>query len=355
MALWRFRLSSISKSFSVLFLVVAMAGAMWAAVPPDIAKELVNIGKGVCVPETAQIYRPLHPNPPYPGVKIARDLSFGPDPKNVMDVFSPEKGGGSRPVLIYVSGGAGDKQMGGPNGDAFYDNIGLWAVKNGMVEVNMQRRPGEAWDDPAKDIALIVNWVHENIAKYKGNPARVFIWCQSAGNIPVSTYVGHSELYGANGVGIKGVVFMSPPAFNILPVTPPPVQGNGGFGQCGQPDGGPPPAQAGGRGPGRGRGAGKGGPGRGRGPQVDAATQLARSNLPGLINSKLPFMVMVAELDPPNIIGFAETFRDELCKAGRCPTYVALKDHSHVSEVMAPDTADTSVTAPILKWMKSVK
>jgi len=73
------------------------------------------------------------------------------------------------------------------------------------------------------------------------------------------------------------------------------------------------------------------------------------------VSSKVPFMLSVAELDPPNIIGFAETLRDELCKAGRCATYVVYKDHSHISEVMSPDTADTSVTGPILKWMKSVK
>jgi hypothetical protein len=36
-------------------------------------------------------------------------------------------------------------------------------------------------------------------------------------------------------------------------------------------------------------------------------------------------------------------------------TYVVYKDHSHISEVMSPDTADESVTGPILKWMKSVK
>jgi len=336
----------------VLVLAVGAAGVTPAAVPPDIAKELVNIGRGVCVPETAQIYRPLHPNPPYTGVQIARDISFGPDAKDVLDVFAPEKGGGSRPVLLYVSGGAGNKQQGGPNGDVFYDNIMLWAVKNGMVGVNMQRHPGQAWDDPAKAIGMAVKWVNENIAKYKGNPARVFIWCQSAGNVPVSTYIGHSELWGPEGVGVKGVVFMSPPAFDILPATPPPVQG--GFGPCGQPNGAPAPAApTGGRGP---EAAGRGdGRGRGRGPQADPATQLARSNLPGLISSKLPFMLTVAELDPPNIIGFAETLRDQLCKANRCPNYVVFKDHSHISEVMSPDTADTSVTGPILKWIKSVK
>ena len=335
-------------AFAALFSGLAMA-----QVPPEIAKQLVAIGRGVCVPETAQIYRPLHANPPYAGVNIMRDVSFGADPKNVLDVFSPEKGGGSRPVLIYVSGGAGNKIQGGPNGDVFYDNIMLWAVKNGMVGVNMQRRAGEAWDDPAKDVSLVVQWVEQNISKHKGNPGRVFIWSQSAGNAPVATYIGHPELYGPKGVGLKGAIFMSSPGFNILPATPPPGQGAGG--PCGQPNGAPPGGAApAARGAGRGDGKGGGG-GRGRGAQPDAATQLARSNLPGLIKSNLPFIVSTAELDPPNVIAFATTFKEELCKAGRCPTVLTFKDHSHISEVMSPDTADTSVTAPILKWMKGVK
>jgi acetyl esterase/lipase len=346
---WRFVLRSVQNALGIIAIATAMAQA---AVPPDIAKELVAIGRGVCVPETAQVYRPLHPNPPYKDVSITRDISFGPDPKNVLDVATAEKGGKSRPVLIYVSGGAGNKQQGGPNGDVFYDNIMLWAVKNGMTGVNMQRRPGQEWDDPAKDIGLVVQWVHQNIAKYKGNPERVFLWAQSAGNIPTSTYVAHSEFHGPNGVGLKGVVFMSPPAFDILPVTAPAVPG--GFGApCGQPNGSasatPPPGPA--------RGDGRGGAGRGRGAaaQPDAATLLARSNLPGLTSSKVPFFLSVAELDPPAIISFAETLKDQLCKAGHCPAYVVFKDHSHISEVMSPDTADTSVTGPILKWMKSVK
>jgi hypothetical protein len=35
--------------------------------------------------------------------------------------------------------------------------------------------------------------------------------------------------------------------------------------------------------------------------------------------------------------------------------YTTLKDHSHVSEVFSPNTADTRVTNLILKWIKSVK
>jgi len=158
--------------------------------------------------------------------------------------------------------------------------------------------------------------------------------------VPAGTYVGHPEFYGARGVGLMGVIFMSPATFDILPAVPPQAGPNP---PCGpQPAAAPPAAQA-------------PAAGRGRGAQPDAATQLARSNLPGLVKSGLPFLITTAELDPPSIIAFAETLKDQLCKAGRCPTYVVMKEHSHISEVMSPNTADDSVTGPILKWIKSVK
>jgi hypothetical protein len=320
-------------------MTVAAVAAADAQVPPNIAKQLVALGRGVCPVETTQLYRPLHPSPPYAGVTIARDISFGPDAKNVVDVFTAEQGGGTRPVLIYVPGGPGNKRLIAPGNDVFYDNIPLWAVKNGMVGVLMQRRPGVAWDDPAKDIAKVVQWVNQNAARYRGNPDRVFMWAQSAGNVPVGTYVGHPEFYGPKGVGLKGVIFMSAPAFNILPVTPP---RSGPTPSC-QPLPGITPA------------APQAPAAAAPAAQPTAGAELARSNLPGLIKSGLPLLVSAAELDPPSIVAFGETLRDQLCKVGHCPTYVVFKDHSHISEVMSPNTADDSVTGPILSWMKSVK
>src|SRR5436190_7185492 len=138
-----------------------------------------------------------------------------------MDVFAPEKGGGNRPVLIYASGGAGNKLVGGADGEAFYDNIMLWALKNGMTGVNMQRRGGGEWDAGAKDVGRVVEWVRTNITKYKGDPNRIFLWADSAGNGPVSTFAAHPEIQGANGAAVKGIVLMSSPNFNILPETVP--------------------------------------------------------------------------------------------------------------------------------------
>ena len=318
-----------------------------AQVPKDIVPKLVNIGLGVCVPQTAVVYRPLHGNPPYPDVDIARDVSFGPDKADVADVFSAKKGGNNRTVLLYLPGGAGNKLQGGPNGDVFYDNIGVWGSKNNLVVVLMQRHAGANWDDPAKDVSRMVQWIQANIAKYKGDPNRVFLWSQSAGNGPASTYVGHSEVWGPNGVGLKGVIFMSPPGFSILPATPPPSPA---VPACGTAEAPAPPPQ-----PNAAKGGKGGAPGKGKAEQPDQATLLARSNLPGLVKAKVPYFITVAELDSPNVMAFAATLRDELTKAGHKPDYAVFKAHSHISEVMSPNTKDTSVTGPILKWMKSVK
>ncbi len=342
----------------LLFVVsVIVATTAQAQVPPDIASQLRQIGTGVCVPETAKLYKPLQPAAP-PGVKVVRDISYAPDPRTIMDVFAPEKGGGNRPVLIYVSGGAGDKNVSGPDGAPFYDNIMLWALKNGMTGVNMQRRGGLAWDEPAKDVGRVVDWVRTNITKYKGNPNRIFLWADSAGNGPVSTYAAHTDIQGANGAAVKGIVLMSSPNFNILPetvpVTPRGTPGPGPQGlstncgrAAGEGRGGPPRGGAPGGGAGRGAGAAP--------TPVDAATQLARSNLQGLAKGKIVVFIGWGELDPPNIYAFDETLKNALCKAGRCATTAFFKDHSHVSLVFSPNTADNSVTGPILKWMKSVK
>src|SRR4029453_14413325 len=105
------------------------------------------------------------------------------------------------------------------------------------------------------------------------------------------------------------------------------------------------------------QGGGRGGAGGGAAaPQpVDPATQLARSNLPGLAKGKIAVFLGWGEIDSANIWVFDEALKNALYKAGRCPTSAVFKDHSHVSLVFSPNTADNSVTGPILKWMKGVK
>ena len=362
--------------WAVLWLAAGLAPAQ---VPPDIEAGLRKIGQIVDPACTAKLYRPLMPKndvnsdatPLYPGITIARDVSFGPHPKDLLDIFTADKGGGNRAVLIYVPGGGGNKtEQQAPEANAFYDNIGRWATKNGMVAVAMQRHPGQNWDDPAKDVSAMIQWVEANIGKYKGNPERMFIWAHSAGNGPLGTYLGRPEVWGPKGVGVKGAILMSG-QWNIAPLEVPGAGGRGGRGAgnafggagstCGQDQPGAPlgiikgpsavsaelaPAGRGGR--------------AGALPPVDPATQEARSTLPELKKTKVKLLFVSAELDPGisgDMSPFYQTLHDELCKAGpeHCPAMLFAKEESHMSEVFSIDTADQNVSGPILAWMKKVK
>jgi Carboxylesterase family len=386
-----------SSRIRIVFLAISFAVvAAESQVPANIETQLVAMGHIVDPPCTAKLYRPLMPanditssaSPLYPGITVVRDAPFGPNPKDVVDIFVADKGADSRPVLIYVPGGGGNKiELQDKEANAFYDNIGRWANSNGMVFVNMQRHGGQGWDAGAKDISSMIQWVEANISKYHGNPDRMFIWAHSAGNNPLGTYIGRPELWGPKGVGVKGVIFMSPAPFDIAPLElPPPAPGSnplaaltdsgktcgvqgGAFsssgalpgrtaGQPGGPDAafGPPAGGAG-------RPAGGPPPGLG-GPPVDAATRLARSSLPELKKTSVKIMLANAELDPgadaavnKGVMQFNQILHDELCKEGpdHCPTLLYLKGESHMSEVFSIGTPDKTVSGPILAWMKKIK
>jgi hypothetical protein len=368
-----------------------------AQVPPDIEAGLRKIGQIVDPPCTAKLYRPLMPKndyntywpqgaaaptnlmPLYPTVNLARDVSFGPHAKDLVDIFSAEKSGGNRTVLIYVPGGAGNKiEQQNREANAFYDNIGRWAVKNDMVAVTMQRHPGENWDDGGKDISTLIQWLQVNIVKYGGNPNRMFIWAHSAGNGPLGVYIGHPELHGPKGVGVKGAVFMSG---NPVPdIGGPGARGQGGRGAAANPlpGAGTTCGETGGAGSTGGAITGPSGitpaaprggaPGGGRGgQQLDPATLAARSNLSGFKSTTAAIMLARAELDPGvngDMTAADIMLHDELCKVdgpkakdgvGHCPAMLYLKGESHMSEVFSIDTPDQTVSGPILAWMKKIK
>ena len=377
--------NNIVVALSAFVFIAFMSATARAQVPADIEASLRKIGQIVDPPCTAKLYRPLMPKndyntywpagaaaaansmPLYPGVTIARDVSFGPHPKDLVDMFSPEKGGGNRTVLIYVPGGAGNKiEQQAREANAFYDNIGRWAVNNDMIAVTMQRHPGENWDDGGKDISTMIQWLQANVAKYKGNPDRMFVWAHSAGNGPLGVYIGHPEIQGPKGAGVKGAIFMSGnPVPGVGGPNPNAGRGDRGAGANPLPTAGATCGMAGAdgtvgaiSGP---SSVNAGGARGGRGGQpVDAATQAARSNLPGFKSTKVSIVLARAELDPGVTGGMAASdvaLHDELCKEGpaHCPTMLYLKEESHMSEVFSVDTPDKTVSGPILAWIKKVK
>src|SRR4051794_24092071 len=85
----------VAMGTAALSLLSTMAGAQ---VPANIEAGLKKIGQIVDPGCTAKLYRPLMPAndinskamPLYKGIDIARDVSFGPNPKDVVDIFSAD-------------------------------------------------------------------------------------------------------------------------------------------------------------------------------------------------------------------------------------------------------------------------
>jgi triacylglycerol lipase len=365
-----------------------------AQVPPDIADGLKKIGQIVDPACTARLYRPLMPKNDYntywpanasaptfkgqlyPGITITRDQSFGPHPKDLLDIFLADAGSGNRPVLIFVPGGGGNKiEQQVRESNAFYDNIGRWATSNGMVAAVVQRHAGATWDDGGRDLAMAVDWLKENVVKYKGDPNRMVIWSHSAGNGPLGVYIGHPERW-KSGVQVKGAIFMSGnPVPGIVP-----AQGGAAPGAPGSRSGvacGLLEAQA--AGPAATGGAiagpssvlavaGAPAPGGGRGgQQLTAEQQAERDNLPGFKKTPVKIMLARAELDPGvsgDMLASDKALHDAMCAVdgpnakngeGHCPTMLFLKGESHMSEVFSFDTPDKIVSGPILAWIKRIK
>ncbi len=147
-------------AFAVIAATSAWPAKVWAAespMPPDIAKTLAELGRVIDPPATAKLYAPLQQTEPYFGVRIERDLKYGPAERNRLDIFMPQATASGRPVLIFVHGGAfiGGNKRRTPD-SPFYDNIMLWAVKNGFIGVNITYRlaPQFPWPAGAEDVGI---------------------------------------------------------------------------------------------------------------------------------------------------------------------------------------------------------
>src|SRR5262245_35287531 len=86
-------------------LLASQASAQQAPMPEDLAWKLVEIGRVVDPAKTAEIYAPLQQKEPYQGVKVERDVKYGPADRHLLDVFVPDTASSARPVLIFVHGG----------------------------------------------------------------------------------------------------------------------------------------------------------------------------------------------------------------------------------------------------------
>ena len=123
-----------------------VGGAANAQITPEIAAKVAAIGRIVDPPNTGAIYAPMHETEPYGGVKVTRDVKYGADPRNIIDIFVPVGDSAARPVLMFVHGGgmiAGIKR--GP-GSPYYDNV-MYAELSDFFYVWLKRTAGHVFPE----------------------------------------------------------------------------------------------------------------------------------------------------------------------------------------------------------------
>jgi acetyl esterase/lipase len=184
------------SSFATLLLVLP-AQAQLSALPPEVAEQVRAMGPVIDPPKTAPIFTPFQQKEPYLGTIVHRDVAYGPDDRNKLDIFIREPQNSQlRPVLIFVHGGAyvaGNKRTGT---SPYYDNIMLAALKNGFIGVNITYRiaPAHPFPAAAEDVSKAVQWILTKIRAQGGDPARIFLWGQSAGAAHVGNYIAMTQL-----------------------------------------------------------------------------------------------------------------------------------------------------------------
>ena len=284
----------------------------------DVDWKPIEIRNVIEFPKTQDEYATLQEKEPYQGIKVERDIKYGPADRNLLDVFAPETDSSARPVLIFIHGGAfaaGDKHGAG---SPFYDNIALWAARHGFIGVTMNYRlaPQSPWPAGAEDIALAVKWIAGNIGS-RGDGSRIYLLGHSVGATHVASYVSHPEFYGSKDGGIKAAIMLS----GLYDLTASALRA-------------PEKAYFG----------------------NDPARYAERSSIEGLVATKIPLMIVTAEFDAPVFLQQFGLLKEAACEGPNgCIRSVVLPRHDHMSQVYSINTADTRLTDQILDFAKTKK
>ena len=135
------------------------------------------------------------------------DLPYGEQPRQALNLFLPPEGAPDR-VMVYVHGGgfaAGDK---GKPGAPFFANIGAFALAQGWAGAAMTYRlvPEARWPSGAEDVAKAVAWLAAGAGGALSAP-EILLVGQSAGAVHVADYLAGRA--GAVSPQVKGAVLMS--------------------------------------------------------------------------------------------------------------------------------------------------
>jgi acetyl esterase/lipase len=188
--------------------------------------------------------------------------------------------------------------------------------------MNYRLAPRHTWPAAEEDMAAAIGWVQAHIAQFGGNSDRIVLWGESAGASLIAGYLGDPQFHGPRGHGVSGAVLNSG-IYELLR----PAGGQERLGSART--------------------------------HPYFASELAQARIRSRISSiaalTIPLFVSCTEIDLPAATSQAEKVSSARRVVGRPTTYAMFKDHSHISQNYSIGTADTSVSAPILDFIRQLE
>lgn len=285
------------------------------SMPENIRSEIAAMGANFgpdILERTRALYAPLMQ--PSPDISAVFDQPYGPHPRQQVDVYM-KAAARDAAVLVYVPGGgfvSGDKR----SDENFYGNLGRWFARQGIVTVIMNYRlaPDFAYPSGGEDVRAVLAWVRTNIATFGGDPARVFLFGQSAGAAHAATCLFDPAVRDASCQPVGAILASGIYAMSAA------RKGANTLGYYG----------------------------------ADESRYAAMSPINHVATSKVPLFLSLAEYDP---IGLATPTLDLATaiaqRDNKTPRLFWQQHHNHVSTVLSFNTGDEVFGRAVLDFMRS--
>lgn len=291
----------------------------------SIAGRIRARGAVLDMPFTQSIYKPLLEHQPRDGVKVTRDLRYGSDERQRLDVYEPEEHATTaRPLLILMPGGGfirGDK--------AERENFGQRFAREGYVTIvaNYRLAPAHQWPAGAQDVIAAYLWVRQHATGFKGDPGRIFLAGESAGAAHVAAATLVRRFHPPGGLALAGVVLISGvynPHLEKLArrqfgIATPDPRNEAYFGTDFE-----------------------------RYPRMSTVELIDASPC-------APLLITYAELDLLGMqVQAGQLFATLVTRHGYSPQLRVIAGHNHLSQVYAVNTGDEALSTPLLEFLRGV-
>jgi acetyl esterase len=264
---------------------------------------------------TGRLYAEIHKTTEKGDLTVSKDLAYGSDPKQTMDLYRPRTATGTRPAVVFIHGGGltgGDKNN--PLSDLMNANVATYFARHDMVGINATYRlvPNISYPQGGEDMQAIVGWIRANAAEYGIDPEQIFFICSSAGCTHVASLLFDPALMFEGDPDIAGAIMLSG-AYDAGNVDY--------FGS-------------------------------------DAAVRETRSAYylaEQYQGRDVPVFLLSAELDPHAIETGTARMYQLLCQTqDRCPRFTQARDHNHISINQHINSGDDRFTSQMVEFIRAI-